>query len=425
MKFNSAQFQKKVQPVVNKISNNRYLKAMMGGMMAAMPATIIGSLATLLKTLPIEPYQNFIVSHGIDKYLQLPVTLTTNILALLFVFCITYSLVESFDVKGVGPSVVAVVSFLILTPLQTTKNAYGMDESVIPMNWLGSTGIFTALIVAFVVGRLYVYIVQKGWTIKMPEAVPPFIKDSFASLIPGTMITAIFVVISAVFASTPFGSVHAFIYGMLQLPLQHLGGSFGALVFVAILSQVLWVLGIHGSMVVLSVMMPIWGAMDAAQLSAYSAGQPLPNIFGMMFFNIYTFGGTVLGLAILMLRARSQRFKTLGKLSIVPAVFGITEPIIFGTPLVLNPIFAIPFVLGNVVSLVLAYLATLTGILQPPTGIGAPSGTPIVLQGLIAGNWRNALFQLALVILWIAIWYPFFKIADNKAIEEEGELVEA
>ncbi|GFP74673.1 PTS sugar transporter subunit IIC [Clostridium fungisolvens] len=424
MSINVQGIQQKIQPVVNKLSNNRYLKAMMGGMMAGMPATIIGSLATLLKSLPIAPYQSFITSHGIDKYLQLPVILTTNILALIFVVCITYTLAESFDVKGIGPAIIALVSFLVLTPLQTAKTAYGTDATLIPMDWLGSTGVFTALIVAFVVGRLYVAIVQRGWTIKMPESVPPFIKDSFASLVPGTIITTIFIVISAVFANTPFGSVHAFIYGILQLPLQHLGGSFGTLVFVAILSQVLWAFGIHGSMVVLSVMMPIWGAMDAAQLSAYSAGKPLPNIVGMMFFTIYTFGGTALGLAIVMLKAKSERFKTLGRLSIVPAIFGITEPIIFGTPLVLNPIFVIPFVFGNVISLVLAYVSTIIGIIPPPNGIGAPSGTPIVLQGLIAGGWRNAIFQVVLVILWVVLWYPFFKIADKKALEEETVVVQ-
>ncbi|WP_326512872.1 PTS sugar transporter subunit IIC [Clostridium intestinale] len=425
MKFNSAQIQRKIQPLVNKISNNRYLKAMMGGMMAAMPATIIGSLAALLKSLPIAPYQNFITSNGIDKYLQLPVTLTTNILALIFVFCITYSLVESFEQKGIGPSVVAVISFLILTPLQATKNSWGQDVSVIPMDWLGSTGIFTALIVAFVVGRLYVSIVERGWTIKMPESVPPFIKDSFSSLIPGIIISTIFVIISAIFASTSFGSIHEFIYKLLQAPLQQLGGSFGAVIVVAILAQTLWLFGIHGSMVVMSVMMPIWVALDTANLAASSAGQPVPNVIGQNFFSLCTYGGTVLGLAILMLTAKSQRFKMLGKLSIVPALFGITEPLIFGTPLVMNPVFALPFVFGNVISLILGYIATIAGFIPKLTGIAAPVGTPIIIKGFIVGNWQTAVFQFVLILIWIGLWYPFFKIADNKAIKEEsGEVQE-
>lgn len=424
MKINTNTIQRKVQPIANKISNNQYIKAMMGGMMMALPATIIGAVASLLKTLPIEAYQSFLISHGIDKILQMPVTFTTNITALIFVVCITYSLVESFDVKGIGPAIVALVCFLINTPVNISQNAWGQDIATIPMDWLGSMGIFSSIIIAFVVGRLYVYIVKKGWTIKMPESVPPFVKDSFASLVPGAIISALFLVVSGIFANTSFGTMHQLIYGLIQTPLQNIGGSFGAMLLVSLLCQLFWFFGVHG-MAVLSVVMPIWGALDVAQLSAYSAGSPLPNILGMNFYMIFTVGGTALGLAILLLIAKSQRYKTLGKLAIVPAIFGITEPLLFGTPLILNPIFALPLILGNVISLILAYGATLIGFLPRLSGIGAPSGTPIVLQGLIAGGWRVALFQLILVVVWIGIWYPFFKIADNKALEEESGVIEA
>jgi PTS system cellobiose-specific IIC component len=292
------------------------------------------------------------------------------------------------------------------------------------MEWLGAAGMFSAIIISIVTVKLYTYIVKKGWTIKMPESVPPFIKDSFASVIPGVIITSIFLIISAIFTNTQYGSMHGFIYNMFQIPLQNLGGNFGALIIVSIISQVLWVMGVHGSMVALSVMSPIWRVLDTAQLTAYSAGNPLPNIIGMNFYRVFTFGGTVLGLAILMLRARSVRFKTLGKLSIIPALFGITEPIIFGTPLVLNPLLAIPFIFGNVISLILAYIATLAGFLPKLTGISVPTGVPVGVQGLVMGGWRIAVFQLVLVLLSIALWYPFFKITDNKALKEENELVQ-
>lgn len=423
MNFNVIKLQQKIQPVVNKIANNRYLKAIMGGMMAAMPATIIGSLAALIKGLPIPAYQTFIVSHGIDRYLQLPVIFTTNILALIFVVCISYTLAESFDVKGIGVPIVAMISFLIVTPLQSVKNSLGKDINVISMDWLGSGGVFTAIIVAFVVARLYVYIVQRGWTIKMPESVPPFIKDSFASLVPGIIISLIFTIVAAIFANTQFISIHAFIYKLLQMPLQNLGGSFGAVIIVSMLTKLLWVFGIHGFMVTSSVMMPIWSALDAAQLSAYSSGDPLPNIIGMSFFTTYTMAGGTISLGMLMIIAKSKRYKTLGKLSIVPAMFGITEPIIFGTPLIMNPIFAIPFIFNTVISLSLGYVATLTGLLPKLSGIAAPTGTPLVVQGLITGGWRVAVFQVILIILWLGIWYPFFKIADKRALmEESGEI---
>ncbi|MGX7302816.1 PTS transporter subunit EIIC [Enterococcus gilvus] len=249
---------------------------------------------------------------------------------------------------------------------------------------------------------------------------------SFSSLIPGILLITLFLVISKLISMTSFGNLHAMIFSLIQTPLQNIGGSFPAILFMALLAQLLWFFGIHGSMVVFSVMSPILGAMDAAQLTAFSSGQPLPNVLGMSFFTIFTFSGTAIALSILMLFAKSKQFKTLGKLGIVPSIFAITEPLIFGTPLILNPIFAIPFILGNVISLVLSYVATIIGIIPQLNGIAAPAGTPIIIQGLIAGGWKIALFQAFLLVIWILLWLPFFKVADAKNFKEENaELTES
>lgn len=414
--------QKKYQPLVNKMSNNRYLKAIMNGMMGAMPVTIIGSLAALLKQFPIEGYQNFLAETGISNILQLPITFTTNFLALIFVFTITNSVVESFNKKGTVAAIIAVVSFMILTPVESVGEGFSMVTNI-PMTWLGSTGLFSALIVSIIVGRLFVWISDKGWTIKMPDSVPPFITDSFAGLVPGTLIVTLFTIVAGVMAQTSFGSIHQMIYGVLQIPLQNLGGNIWAILIVALIGQILWFFGIHGTMVTFGVIMPIWMAMDVAQLNAYSNGQDLPNIVGLNFFMVYSMGGTALGLIALMLLSKSVRYKTLGKLAVAPALFGITEPVIFGTPLVLNPTFAIPFIFNNLISLSLAYVLTTIGILPRLTGVGAPTGTPIVLQGLITGGWRVAIYQGVQVLLWIALWYPFFKIAEKQSLADEKETI--
>lgn len=422
--MNLQAIQQKFQPTVTKISSNRYLKAIMNGMMAALPATIVGSLAALVKQLPIPVYQEFLTSTGIADILQLPITFTTNFLALIFVVTIAYSLAESFEKKGLTAAIIAVVSFMIITPVETVPADFGVSVNI-PMEWLGAAGMFTAIIVAMVVGRIFVWITDKGWTIKMPDSVPPFIKDSFASLVPGIIIMALFTLIAGIFAQTSWGSIHQMIYSFLQAPLQGLGGNIWALLLVSVISQVFWFFGIHGTMVVLSVMMPIWMAMDAAQINAYTTGQALPNIVGFAFYGVFTQGATVLGLAILMLIAKSERYKSLGRLSIVPAIFGITEPLIFGAPLVFNPIFAIPFIFGGFFSLILGYLGTIIGLLPRLTGITAPQGTPIVLQGFIMGGWKIAVFQVVLIALWVVLWYPFFKIADNQALVQEKGTVEA
>ncbi len=413
-------FFEKISPFINKISGNIYLKAISSGMMLALPITLTGAFAGLFKGLPIPKYQEFLASSGIGNFLQLPVTFTTNFLAVIFVFCIAYSLAEKLKEKGAVPGLLALVSFFIITPYQSVTEGWTTKVSI-PMDWLGSTGIFSGIIVALLTARIYVFLIKKGITIKLPESVPEFVKDSFASLIPGMIIIPIFIIVAAMFSKTSYGNVHQLIYTVLQTPLQSLSGNIGALIVVALVSQVLWAFGIHGSMVAFSVMMPIWMALDGAQLAAFSAGQPLPNIVGGAFFIVYTFAGSVVGLNLLMLRAKSNKNRMLGKLAIVPTLFGITEPLIFGLPLVLNPIYAVPFILGNVVSLILAYAATVTHLIPAPAGVMAYS-MPLFIQGMMQGSWKIAVFQLFLVLVSVVIWYPFFKIEDKKAYEEETSL---
>ncbi|OUZ16440.1 hypothetical protein A5868_001361, partial [Enterococcus sp. 12F9_DIV0723] len=130
------------------------------------------------------------------------------------------------------------------------------------------------------------------------------------------------------------------------------------------------------------------------------------------------------GLAVCMLLAKSQRYKTLGKLSILPSLFGITEPIIFGTPIIMNLKLLVPHVFGPVISLGLAYVLTLLGILPRLTGVMLPTGMPLGVQGFLQGSWRIALFQIVFAIISIFIWYPFFKSLDKDAVKEEQNSTE-
>ena len=142
--------------------------------------------------------------------------------------------------------------------------------------------------------------------------------------------------------------MHQFIYTFIQTPLQGVGGNIVSVIILWTFAQVLWFFGIHGTLVIYSVILPIFTAMDAAQLAAYSAGQALPNITGRAFVSTYTMSGSAIGFALLMLfAAKSKQYKTLGKLSAIPSLFGISEPLVFGTPLVFNFRFVIPFVFMN------------------------------------------------------------------------------
>jgi len=422
MKINMEALQSKIIPLATKISNNKYLSSIMEGVTSLLPAILVGAIATLLNNLPFDAYQSFLETFGIKPYLSVLVNFTTDIIALLAVFFIASNIVKKFDMDGIIAGSFGIISFLILTPMVSIKNN-GNITNYISFEWLGASGLFVAIILGLLVGRLYVAIVKKGLIIKMPEGVPPTITKSFAGLIPGFIISGLVLVIKFIFDITPFGSLHQFIYTFVQTPLQGLGGSIWSFLLVILFAHLLWLFGIHGMLVVLSVMMPIWLSLDLQNLKAYNAGEPLPNIIGFVFLMCYTLiggSGATLGLNLLMLlKAKSKRFKALGKLAIAAGICGINEPIIFGTPIILNPIMAIPFILAPILNSVIAYIATLVGLVPAPMGTQLPLGTPVLVTGFLQGSWRIAALQLALVIVSAIIYYPFFKIVDKTAYEEE------
>ena len=425
MKLNLETLQNKIVPVANKVQSNTYLSSIMDGMSGLLAPILVGAIATLLNNLPFEPYQAFLETIHIKPYLAVATNFTTDIIALFAVFLVAYNLVRKFDMDGVIPGVYAIVCFLVLTPLAQVE-VDGEMTNFISFEWLGAAGLFVAIILGLVVGRLYVAIVRKGLILRMPEGVPPTIQRTFSGLVPGFIIVALMLIVKAIFNVTPWGSVHAVIYTFLQTPLQNLGGSIWALLLAMFVVHLLWLFGIHGMLVVLSVMMPIWISLDLQNLEAYQAGEPLPNIVGLAFVMVYILlggSGATLGLNLLMLfRAKSQRFKTLGKLAIPAGICGINEPIMFGTPIILNPIMAIPFILSPLLCALVAYIVTAIGIVPPLMGANVPLGTPIIIIALLQGSWKFAVLEILLVIMTIFIYYPFFRIADNQAYaQEQGE----
>lgn len=422
MKFNLEELQKKIMPVAISFSNNKYLGSIMEGLTSLMPVILVGAIATLLKNLPISDYQSFVTSSGVSNYLSVLINFTTDIISLLAVFLVATNISKKFDVDSPAAGLFGIISFLILTPLASIEKD-GSVTNYISFEWLGATGLFVAILLGIFVGRLYAYLVQKGLVIKMPEGVPPTITKSFAGLIPGFIISALVLVIKLIFDNTAYGSIHKVIYTFIQTPLQGLGGTIWAFILVMFVAHLLWLVGLHGMLVAISVMMPIWMALDLKNLEAFNAGLPMQNVPGFAFLMCYTLlggSGATLGLNLLMLfKAKSQRFKTLGKLAIAAGICGINEPIIFGTPIILNPLMAIPFILTPIVISVIAYIATAIGIVPPLMGATMPLGTPIIVSGILQGSWRIAALQVVLVLVSALIYYPFFKIADNNAYEEE------
>lgn len=413
--FDAKAISKKISPILNKIQKSKLANGVSGGMMVAMPVTLFGAFAALFLNLQIPAWKGFIAATGIAYALNVAIMFSTNFLAVVFGVTIASSYAKQYKEEGTVPALLALVCFFIVTPFTTDKAG-----TTLSMYWLGAPGIFSAIIISLISTRIYIYLKQKGITINMPSTVPPVVSGSFSSLIPGFAAIVIFITVAALFAATPFKTMHQFIYNFVQTPLQGVGGNIVSIIILWTFAQVLWFFGIHGTLVIYSVMMPIFTAMDAAQLAAYSAGEALPNITGRAFVSTYTMSASAIGFALLMLfAAKSKQYKTLGKLTAVPSLFGISEPLVFGTPLVFNFKFVVPFVCMNAINLTIAYFLTVVGIVPRVAGMTPMSGMPIIFSGLMEGSWKIAVLQVVLVGLSTLVWYPFFRKADKEAYELE------
>lgn len=412
----------KVMMFASKVQTNKYLSAISTGLMGTLPILMIGSIALLIAVLPIPGWKEILTDIGIRSYLMTASTLTTSLIALYSTFAISYRLAEQLKQQPLIPATISVFSFFMLTPMATFEDA----GSFLDTGWLGAKGLFPAIIVALIATRLYALFFDKKITIKMPESVPPVISNSFAGLFPAIIVGTIFLLVAFAFGFTSYGSFAQFVYEIISMPLQNLSASVWSLVFIVFIQMILWFFGLHGSLVVGSFVTALYLPMDTANMEAVAAGvanADLPNIMGKTFYSLFAgiggAGGTLSLCILLVLMSKSKKNKAIGNLAIVPGCFTINEPIVFGYPLILNPIMAIPFITVPLIQVIVAYGVTAIGLVPKLSGVQVPFGMPVIFSGFIAGGWQNAVLQIVLVLIGIVIYYPFFKISEKQALLEE------
>lgn len=411
----------KLNPIFNKLGQNFYLQAISTSMMATLGPIFLGSIAVLLLVFPIEAVPKFLEAAGFAPILSAVNSFTIGAMALYVVFLMAKNLVTKFEPSddGVMAGIIALMCFFFVTPLGTTTD----EVTAIPTTWLGAQGVFSAMIIGLLVGRIYVLFKQKNMTIKMPEGVPPMVFKIFESLFPSIAIGILFILINRLFVVTPFGNMHQFVYSVIQEPLKGIGGSIFAVIIIALIQQILWFFGIHGTNVVMPIMQALWMAMDVENLNAIAAGLTPPNITGYAFFSVITWGGTSLGLVLLMLRAKSKQYREVGKVSIIPILFGIGEPVVFGTPLVLNFKLAIPLITNNSIALFISYILIKLGIVARFTGTVPIFGLPLGAYAAIQGRVSIIVLQLFIqLILGPLLWYPWFKRLDKETYLKEQRI---
>lgn len=417
-------------PLAEKIGKNKYLISIRDGFLLTTPLLIIGSFFLLIANFPINNWTEFwarFFGENWTAYMAKPTSATFDIMAILAVVGIAYSFSRELNVDKLSGAAVAVVSWFILMPYKVTDGSVTLNG--IPLDWVGSKGIFIGIITAFVSVHIYAWVIKKGWIIKMPKGVPPAVTQSFAALVPSAVVLGVFFLVNSLIAITPYDNAFNFIFKFLQQPLLVLGNTLGAVLVAMGFQHFFWFFGINGGSIVGSIMQPILTPLSMENLSAFQAGTALPNVINQQFYDLFTtFGGagsTLSMLIAMIIVCRSQRIKNLSKISVVPALFGINEPVIFGLPVVLNPTILIPFLLTPLINILISYFTMVSGIVPFTSGVSIPWTTPVIISGFLTTGWKGALLQLILVILGVFIYMPFVKMMDKQYKNEELQASES
>ena len=407
----------KIMPLANWLGDNRYLMVLRDSFMLAFPLTMFGSIIVVINNLP---FFNDDTKGMLSNLLGNGQNATMSIMTVFVTFGIGYYLSQSYDVEGIFGGAVAFSSFLILTPFFMSTESGETVSGVLSLDSLGAKGMFLGMIAAFVAAEIYCRVTKRGWQIRMPDGVPPAVTKSFAAMIPAILTLTVFLVINAVMVGAFNANLHDVIYDVIQKPLTGLGSSLPATLVSIFFIQFLWFFGLHGQIIVNSVMDPIWNTLMLDNLEAYKAGESLPHIVTKPFMETFTvgLGGSGMTLAVVIILAflmKKKQYTDIGRLALGPGIFNVNEPVIFGLPIVLNATILIPWVLAPIVVTTLNYLVMAAGIVPAPTGVSVPWTVPIIASGVLATNsWLGGLLQVIDFLIVGMIWLPFLRALDKQ-----------
>ncbi|WP_294049906.1 PTS cellobiose transporter subunit IIC [uncultured Streptococcus sp.] len=407
----------KLLPVANKLASNRYLSILRDAFMLAFPLTMFGSIVVVICNLP---FLNDEMKALLNELLGSGQSATMSIMTVFVTFGIGYYLSKSYDVEGIFGGAISFASFLILTPFFVTSDSGETISNVLSLDRLGAKGMFLGMIVSFIAAEIYSRTSRKGWQIKMPDSVPPAVAKSFAALIPAILTLSIFTAINAIVTVGLNTNLHDVIYNIIQVPLVGLGSSIWATLLAIFFIQFLWFFGLHGQILVNSVMDPVWNTLMFENLEAYKAGEHLPHIITKPFMEVFTvgLGGSGMTLAVVIIMAfflRKKQYRDVGRLALGAGIFNVNEPVIFGLPIVLNATILIPWVIAPIIVTAFNYFVMAIGIVPAPTGVSVPWTVPIFFSDIIATNsLAGGLLQIVDFILVGFIWYPFLRMLDKQ-----------
>ena len=449
-------FQANVLPKVMWFVNTKAIRAIKDGMVYSMPLIIVGAVFLLLFQLPVKALADAVSASGMVPYLAHGYTSTFQITALIAALGIAYQWAKNEGLEPISCGIISIAVFLILIPdyvgvtgsfeeglgaadtAAAAIAAGGGTVSGLNKTWLAGQGMIGAMIAGLLTGLIYSWFIKKDIRIKMPDGVPDGVAAAFTGLIPAAVMFTGALVVYAICDKIAGVTPIELIYKWLQTPLQGFGDSLvGVIVFEGLI-PLLWWFGVHGATVVGSVSSTIattnnlenadiFQKLTAQGMSRSEAIAALPanggHIFTDAFVNCFqaiTGSGLTMGLVIFMVFfAKSEQMKQVGRLGLGSGIFNINEPILFGTPIVMNPELFIPFVLAPVIGNALAYILTAIGFIPYTMGVTVPWTTPPIISGFLCIGWQGALMQIIELAISFFLYLPFARAVDNELYANE------
>lgn len=416
--------------ISSKVETNKYLGSIKEAFTMFVPFIIVGSFGSML---------NILVSgaNGLAQWVPWLSNLSPAFTAINFVtiscmslpiaFLIGYKLAEKENLPQLESGLIGLLSYLAVSPNTISTVVEGLKDPVV-VNGLGAgvigaQGLFVSMIMSMVAVKFFGLLTNiDAIKIKMPDSVPTGIARSFNILIPIFIIITAFSVGGCLFNTFTGNYLNVWIYNIIQLPLQALANTTGGILVLALVNQLFWFLGIHGGMVIEGVRGPLSAAGLAENISAVQAGGVATNILTRGFWTSFVVvggGGITLSLLIaIFIFSKREDHKSIAKFSLIPGICGINEPVVFGLPLVLNPIFAIPFILNSVIAAFIAVVATNIGFLTCGV-LDCPPGLPVFVTGFISYGIHGIIVQAIILIVTFIIWVPFVLMSNKQAKLEQ------
>lgn len=421
--FMNSGFMKALNNAGQKIGANKAVNSIQSALMGSMGIIMVGAIFQIAAVVPVNlgwmtaESTLYMAFYGVYN-------LTMNLLSVWFVFQLGYNYSKALGLKPMTGAINATICFL----LTACGGSLGADfltgtMSSLSTSYLGGTGLFVAILVGLVTVGIYNVCVKHNIVIKMPDVVPPFLADGFSSIIPLFFSVVLWLTVTVgCVAVTGVGFSSLFI-GLVSTPMSYLTGFWGMLVL-GLLCGIMWIFGIHGTLMVYVAIMPTMLSAIQANAAAYQAS----GVAGLQYYPVLLFGlvacaggtGNTIGLAFLgAFKAKSEQLKAVGKAALIPGIFNINEPITFGYPVMYNPIMAIPYLLAIEAAMICGHIAYSLGWIIPAY-ITVGSVMPIgVAEFLGTLNLGNLLFALAMCVVTTLIYYPFFKAYDKQLVAKE------